>query len=91
MATDGSSAPVNGNYGAHEQNGGYGSVNANSQTNYNSTTPSSTGPASSVNPTSDLSKDEVGWYFVEQYYTTLSRSPEKLYVSRHSSTERKSC
>lgn len=29
---------------------------------------------------SDLSKDEVGWYFVEQYYTTLSKSPEKLHV-----------
>lgn len=30
---------------------------------------------------SELSKDEVGWYFVEQYYTTLSKSPEKLHVS----------
>jgi hypothetical protein len=29
----------------------------------------------------DLSKDEVGWYFVEQYYTTLSKAPEKLHVS----------
>ena len=29
----------------------------------------------------DLSKDEVGWYFVEQYYTTLSKTPEKLHVS----------
>ncbi|CAK4028508.1 ntf2 and rrm domain-containing [Lecanosticta acicola] len=28
----------------------------------------------------EISKDEVGWYFVEQYYTTLSRSPEKLYL-----------
>lgn len=27
-----------------------------------------------------LSKDEVGWYFVEQYYTTLSKTPEKLHV-----------
>ena len=31
---------------------------------------------------SNLSKDEVGWYFVEQYYTTLSKSPEKLHVRR---------
>lgn len=30
--------------------------------------------------TNNLSKDEVGWYFVEQYYTTLSKSPEKLHV-----------
>ena len=37
----------------------------------------------SANANSDkLSKDEVGWYFVEQYYTTLSKSPEKLHVSR---------
>lgn len=33
----------------------------------------------------DLSKDEVGWYFVEQYYTTLSKSPEKLHV-RHTTS-----
>jgi hypothetical protein len=34
----------------------------------------------------DLPKDEVGWYFVEQYYTTLSKAPEKVHVrcSRHS-------
>jgi hypothetical protein len=30
----------------------------------------------------EIPKDEVGWYFVEQYYTTLSKSPERLYVSR---------
>lgn len=29
----------------------------------------------------DLSKDEVGWYFVEQYYTTLSKSPDRIHVS----------
>lgn len=28
----------------------------------------------------DLPKDEVGWYFVEQYYTTLSKSPDKLHL-----------
>ncbi|KAK1965381.1 hypothetical protein LY78DRAFT_580563 [Colletotrichum sublineola] len=28
----------------------------------------------------NLSKDEVGWYFVEQYYTTLSKSPDKLHL-----------
>jgi len=27
-----------------------------------------------------LTKDEIGWYFVEQYYTTLSKNPEKLHV-----------
>jgi hypothetical protein len=28
----------------------------------------------------EIAKDEVGWFFVEQYYTTLSRSPEKLHL-----------
>ncbi|KAK5654098.1 hypothetical protein OQA88_7529 [Cercophora sp. LCS_1] len=28
----------------------------------------------------DLAKDEVGWYFVEQYYTTLGKSPEKIHL-----------
>ena len=38
-------------------------------------------PASADNSTTNLPKDEVGWYFVEQYYTTLSKSPERLHVS----------
>lgn len=37
-------------------------------------------PASDASE-STPSKDEVGWYFVEQYYTTLSKNPEKLHVS----------
>lgn len=28
----------------------------------------------------DVPKDEVGWYFVEQYYTTLNRTPDRLHV-----------
>lgn len=28
----------------------------------------------------DLSKDQVGWYFVEQYYNTVSKNPEKLHL-----------
>ncbi len=38
-------------------------------------------PASASTTGGNLSKDEVGWYFVEQYYTTLSKNPEKLHVS----------
>lgn len=41
--------------------------------------PSSEAPTS-ASANTNLSKDEVGWYFVEQYYTTLSKSPEKLHV-----------
>lgn len=40
-------------------------------------------PADAGADNNNLSKDEVGWYFVEQYYTTLSKSPEKLHVSPH--------
>lgn len=35
------------------------------------------------NGNGQIPKDEVGWYFVEQYYTTLSKNPEKLYVCYH--------
>ncbi|KAI1267302.1 hypothetical protein F5Y18DRAFT_334785 [Xylariaceae sp. FL1019] len=38
-------------------------------------TPSAGDPANA-----DLGKDEVAWYFVEQYYTTLSKNPEKLHL-----------
>lgn len=31
-------------------------------------------------PKNDITKHEVGWFFVEQYYTTLSRNPEKLHL-----------
>jgi len=42
--------------------------------------PASIDPANNSGASNDLSKDEVGWYFVEQYYTTLSKSPEKLHL-----------
>lgn len=46
--------------------------------------PATSGPTDTVSggasSTAELSKDEVGWYFVEQYYTTLSKSPEKLHL-----------
>lgn len=79
----------NGNYAPHAA---YGGINQNEfayTTNHavssqNSAPPQSSTPsnaASSQQPAqADISKDEVGWYFVEQYYTTLSRSPERLYL-----------
>lgn len=56
---------TNGNFAAQEQ--------------YKATDSAATG-AAGADANSNLSKDEVGWYFVEQYYTTLSKSPEKLHV-----------
>jgi len=53
------------------------------QDQYRSTTehyPATSGATEASGANSDLSKDEIGWYFVEQYYTTLSKSPEKLHV-----------
>lgn len=48
--------------------------------------PSSTANGPVPENKNEISKDEVGWYFVEQYYTTMSRSPEKLnlFYSRRS-------
>lgn len=43
--------------------------------------PTSINTGGSSEGSSNLSKDQVGWYFVEQYYTTLSKTPEKLHVS----------
>lgn len=84
----------NGNYGMQQSYGGgdqnsfgYASNNQNSQppaTTSNAPPSSSTPSNASANPQQppqpDIPKDEVGWYFVEQYYTTLSRTPEKLYL-----------
>ncbi|ROT38527.1 hypothetical protein SODALDRAFT_164231 [Sodiomyces alkalinus F11] len=42
--------------------------------------PAASAETTSSGNSSNLSKDEVGWYFVEQYYTTLSKTPEKLHL-----------
>lgn len=41
---------------------------------------SSPQPQSSVQqaPKQDVPKEEVAWYFVERYYNTMSRNPDKL-------------
>ena len=94
MATDTAPLPVNGNYGTQHPYGavdtnqsshhtgpataatnGAGSAQATSSTPGNNLSSAVDGSNSTSVP-----KDEVGWYFVEQYYTTLSRSPEKLHV-----------
>ncbi|VUC32236.1 unnamed protein product [Clonostachys rosea] len=31
----------------------------------------------------NLSKDQIGWIFIEQYYTTLSKTPERLHLFYH--------
>ncbi|KAK5136238.1 hypothetical protein LTR08_003845 [Meristemomyces frigidus] len=93
MAAELSAMPVVNGYAPHQS---YGSVDQQHQQNgnaysqngvtshsvYSQAPPatSSTPAATSSSQTPEVAKDEVGWYFVEQYYTTLSRSPEKLYL-----------
>lgn len=67
MATNESSVPVNGNY-------------AQGYDNYASSQQQTASQPAQQAPASEIPKDEVGWYFVEQYYTTLSKSPDRLYV-----------
>ncbi|KAK5171893.1 uncharacterized protein LTR77_003530 [Saxophila tyrrhenica] len=94
MATE--QVPINGNYAPHsgynglEQHPNSYAYSANgsssSQATVTQAAPASSTPAAATSASSaapnqqDVSKDEVGWFFVEQYYTTLSRSPEKLYL-----------
>jgi hypothetical protein len=50
------------------------------QEQYTATNTAAETASGNANGSAELSKDEIGWYFVEQYYTTLSKSPEKLHV-----------
>lgn len=79
MASTESSGPVNGNYAPQQYENSY-STGASNFTPSQQPTPSQ--PAQQA-AASEIPKDEVGWYFVEQYYTTLSKSPDRLYVSRN--------
>ena len=96
MATD--SKTVNGNYGAQYPYGQPESfVPPQSLNASNGNTPaaipgddgittsaaSSSEPAGAGEASKAPSKDEVGWYFVESYYTTLSKNPETLYVRNY--------
>lgn len=75
MATPESVGPVNGNYAPQ----GYENSYSTGASNF---TPSQQPTAQTAQqaPASEIPKDEVGWYFVEQYYTTLSKSPDRLYL-----------
>jgi hypothetical protein len=80
MAATESSMPVNGYAPQNFEANNYSASSANSATGYGGSQQQEGGQAGNAS-TSEIPKDEVGWYFVEQYYTTLSKSPDKLYVS----------
>lgn len=81
MAAEVSSIPVNGNYAPQHGFDQQHAANPYASQAYTQAPPASTAPTAAANAQPEIPKDEVGWYFVEQYYTTLSRTPEKLYVS----------
>ena len=93
MATE--SKAVNGNYGAQYPYGqaesfappqslnatnGNAPVGISGEDTATTIAPASTEATGAVEANKAPSKDEVGWYFVESYYTTLSKNPETLYV-----------
>ncbi len=95
MAADTHPKTINGNYGTHQPYGQAEPFQPSQGSNVSTGTAvaSAYGEEASVAPTSTPSesaaapeaskppsKDEVGWYFVESYYTTLSKNPETLYV-----------
>lgn len=77
--------PINGNYAAQ-----HGFPDAFNPAHAAMNTAANFQPAQSSTPTSatpstdqqknEITKDEVGWFFVEQYYTTMSRNPDKLHL-----------
>ena len=93
MASDSAAKPVNGSYGNQQPSAGaeqflssHGGASSNtagaySGENANSSATTNNSSSAASEGTGGVPKDEVGWYFVEQYYTTLSKSPEKLHVS----------
>ena len=84
MATDQPAMSVNGNFmAAQPQDYGMSDQTVTTTVIPTSSDPSIAGVQNSgggAAGNTDIPKDEVGWYFVEQYYTTMSKNPEKLYV-----------
>lgn len=89
MASESATKTPNGNHG-NRQSYGSAEQSLSSQETTNPTGAAEDAPSvpnagdnstSGANEgNSSVPKDEVGWYFVEQYYTTLSKYPEKLHV-----------
>lgn len=81
MASESATKALNGNhpYGAHDQSGSSNHTAAAEDGSNSSTAGHNYAPGAN-DGNSKVPKDEVGWYFVEQYYTTLSKSPERLHV-----------
>ena len=67
-------------YGANSMSGSAVSGSLGAEPT-NTASAGNTASSAAAEGNGSVPKDEVGWYFVEQYYTTLSKNPEKLHVS----------
>ncbi|KAL4870188.1 hypothetical protein BDV12DRAFT_62914 [Aspergillus spectabilis] len=75
--------PINGTYHAqpaYPDSYNHAHTAVNSVSNFQPAQSSTPSNAPSNDQKNGISKDEVGWYFVEQYYTNMSRSPDKLHL-----------
>lgn len=80
---DTTQAPMNGGYPAqhaYPDTFTHAPANVNSAASFQPAPSSTPSNAPANDQKNGISKDEVGWYFVEQYYTNMSRSPEKLHL-----------
>lgn len=81
MATESATKALNGNHGNHPHDQSVSPSHITAAGNGSDLTTVAHNPASAANNSNaKVPKDEVGWYFVEQYYTTLSKAPEKIHV-----------
>ncbi|KAI9374525.1 hypothetical protein BJX61DRAFT_284359 [Aspergillus egyptiacus] len=80
---DSTQLPINGTYHAqpaYADSYNHAHTAVNSASNFQPAQSSTPSNAPSNDQKNGISKDEVGWYFVEQYYTNMSRSPDKLHL-----------
>ena len=71
--------PINGAYNTQYGQSAESAANAQSSAQHASTASQST-TASASGSSAKADPQEIGWYFVEQYYTTLSKSPDQMHL-----------
>lgn len=81
MATEQPTMSINGTYAQGQGFSASDQAYASHNAAYNNAPQTSNSQSATSNSAQTVPKDEVGWYFVEQYYTTLSRNPDQLHVS----------
>ncbi|KAK8226631.1 hypothetical protein HDK77DRAFT_384884 [Phyllosticta capitalensis] len=80
MATEQPTMSINGTYAQGQGFSASDQAYASHNAAYNNAPQTSNSQSATSNSAQTVPKDEVGWYFVEQYYTTLSRNPDQLHL-----------